>query len=484
MAADRPDVVRLHEVVWSALKGSGIPVHRYESEFAGAIETHIQLLAYVPGEALNFLNFCQLHKQHLHELLRRNPRRSTCIYCLAHAWSDEEIDVALLPDPKQLCSAIETGATQADMDISAFCELLECLYRKDKLEQGMDFARGRLRERLDLYSKVADSKGLSPYGRRTALHHKAKALRNLREFAQATQLAESIAAQYDSPATNLLLAKLLLYGDAAAVERGRTLLLQILDEAKSAPDQAEISVVLASIEVLGWGLLTKAIPNALPEALAIYGELVADLITSSAARGFDQAFVAFAAIGRALRYHDEALFMKVLQPLGQVTPEEARDDKERAAWGHIFLSASEARTITDSQAYLELALRFYDSLAAPDPFIRQQKGHALCQLSRYPEARAVLEPLVAEQPNPWNRYWLSKALADHREFERAIELVDEALAEPKAANFRSALLEQRFDVRQARGDHDAIEDLQRAHAACRDGKYKAALARKLAALQT
>ena len=28
LAADRPDVVRLHEVVWSALKSSGIPVHR------------------------------------------------------------------------------------------------------------------------------------------------------------------------------------------------------------------------------------------------------------------------------------------------------------------------------------------------------------------------------------------------------------------------------------------------------------------------
>lgn len=483
LSADRPDVVRLHEVVWSALRGSGIPIYRYETEFATGMETHIEQLAFIPGETLNFFNYCQLHQRHLYELLKQNPRRSTCLYCLAHAWSDEEIDVALLPDPKELCSAIQTGSTLEDIDISAFCELLECLYRRDKIDHGIDVAREKLAGRLDLYSKAADSKGLSAYGRRTALHHKAKALRNLRRFDEATQLGESIAAQYHSSATNLLLARLLLYGDKAAVERARSLLLQILDDAKTAPDKAEISVVLASIETLGWGLLTKAIPNALAEALAVYGELVADYITSSAARGFDQAFVSFAAIARALRYHDEDTFLRVLQSLGRVRPEDARDDKERAAWGHIFLSASEARSIDKPKEYLGLALEFYDALKDPEPFIRQQKGHALCRLSRFDEARAVLQPLVDEQPNPWNRYWLSKVLANSKEFDRAIALIDDALAEPKAAKFKAALFEQRFEIRKARADADAIDDLRKAHEACLDGKYKGALAKKLAELQ-
>lgn len=483
LSADRQDVVRLHEVVWSALKGSGIPIHRHETAFATGMETHIEQLAFIPGEALNFLNFCQLHQRHLHELLKQNPRRSTCLYCLTHAWSDEEIDVALLPDPKELCSAIQTGATREDIDISAFCELLECLYRRDKIDHGIDVARDKLAVRLDLYSKAADSNGVSAYGRRTALHHKAKALRNLRRFDEATNLGELIAAQDYSPATNLLLARLLLYGDVAAVERARSLLLRILDDAKTAPDKAEISVVLASIETLGWGLLKKAIPNALADALTEYGELVADYITSSAARGFDQAFVSFAAIGRALRYYDEDAFLRVLRSLGRVRPEDARDDKERAAWGNIFLSASEARTIDKSQEYLGLALEFYDSLKAPDPFIRQQQGHALCRLLRFNDARAVLEPLVAEQPNPWNRYWLSVALADNNEFDRAIALIDDALVEPKAANFKAALFEQRFDLRKARGDVDAIDDLRKAQDACVDGKHKGAISRKLATTQ-
>jgi hypothetical protein len=94
------------------------------------MESHIVHLAFEPGEALNFLNFCQLHKLQLQELLKANPKRSTCLYCLAHAWSDEEIDPAALPDPKELCADIETGATREDIDVSAFCELIECVYRR------------------------------------------------------------------------------------------------------------------------------------------------------------------------------------------------------------------------------------------------------------------------------------------------------------------------------------------------------------------
>lgn len=483
LAADRPDVVRLHEVVWSALKSSGIRLQLYATEFAAAMEAQIVHLAFSPGEALNFLNFCQLHKRQLEQELERNRKESTCIYCIAHAWLDEEINVAMLPDPKQLCSDIETGATTRDIDVSAFCELLECLYRRDKVDGGLDSARANLTGRLGLYAKVADAKGLSPYGQRTVLHHKAKALRNLKRYDEATALCESIVKNYDSPATNLLLAKLLLYGDGSAVERARSLLVQILHDAKIAPEKAEISVVLASIEALGWGLLKKAIPNALADALAVYGETVADLISSSAARGFDQAFVSFAAIGRALRYHDEGLFLRVLSSLGRVRPEDARDDKERAAWGHIYLSASEAPSIENANEYATLALEFYESLREPNPFERQQTGHAMCQLSRFDEAGEILETLVKEEPNAWNRFWLSKVVVHRGDFGRAVELIDAALVEPKAGSYAATFLEQRFNIRKARGDADAIVDLQKAHDSCVDGKYKGALAKRLAALQ-
>ncbi|MCY3008138.1 MAG: tetratricopeptide repeat protein [Planctomycetota bacterium] len=479
LSADRHDVIRLHEVVWAALKSTGIPIHRYETEFSTKLETHVQQLAFSPGEALNFLNFCQIHKSHLQRLLSANPKRSSCLYCLAHAWSSEEIIPASLPDPKELSTDLETGAVNQDIDVSAFCELLECLYRRDKLDLGEDDARKSLEQRIHLYSRVAQTKTISSFGRRTVLHHKAKALRNLKRFDDAKELAEDVAREYNSPATNLLLARLLLYGDVSDVERGRKLLLSILESARTNPDDASISVVLASIETLGWGLLNKGIPNALPEALNTYGGLVAEFIMASAARGFDQAFVSFANIGRALRYHDENLFLEVLSSLGIVRPEEIGDDKEREAWGNIYLSASDAKTVENTDEYAILALAFFDSLSNKSDFVVQQMGHAYFRLRRYEDAKLVLSPLVDRKPNAWNRYWLAKAIGELGEFDRAIVLIDEAIEEPKAANFRAALYEQRFELRRKRGDEKAVEDLNLALDVCKDDKHKGSISKKL-----
>ena len=288
-----------------------------------------------------------------------------------------------------------------------------------------------------------------------------------------------MSAEYDSPATDLLLARLLLRADVESIKRAKSLLLGILEKAKTTPEKAEISVVLASIETLGWGQLNKALPNALPDALSEYGRLVADFIMSSTSRGFDQALVSFAAIGRALRYHDEELFMSVLQTLGHVAPVDARDDKERAAWGHIYLSAADVRGCDNADAYATFALEFYDSLKRQDNFVFQQKGHCLFRLSRFKEACEILEPLVRTEPNPWNRYWLSKALCELGDLNQAITLIDEALAEPKAESYRATLLEHRYEIRKKRGDQKAIEDLQQAHHICQDGKHKGSLANKL-----
>ena len=483
VAADRHDVVRLHEAVWSALRSSGIPYYRYESTFEEAIDAHIKHLAFSPGEALNFRNFCDLHKKLIQEMLSANPKRSTCVYCLSHAWSDTEIDPSILPDPAALCADVETGALREDIDVSAFCEIVESLYRRDKLDHGIDKARQLLGSRLKLFDNIADTTGLTPHARRTALHHKAKALRNLRRFDAAIELAESVANEFDSPATDLLLAKLLLYGDADSAEKARLLLVGILRRAKESPEQAEISVVLASIETLGWGLLSKASSNALSNALDEYGDLVADYIVSSAARGFDHAIISFAAIGRTLRYQNEGLFLDVFNALGNAKPEDVADPRERAAWGNIYLAASDAQSIDNADEYAAMALDFFESIDNPDSFLLQQKGHCLVKLARYEDARGILQQLVDASPNPWNRYWLAKTLTEIGEFDEAVALLDDALRDPKRGKFEATLWEQRFETRTRRGDEDAFEDLEKAIKVCKDDKYGNAMANKLAEIK-
>lgn len=484
LSADRHDVLRLHEIVYSSLSSLAIDTELYVGEFEQRIDEHITHLAFGTGEALNFLNFCEIHHKLLEQMLRANPRRSTCLYCVTHAWSDGEVDNSLLPDPLDLCSDIEAGNSTNDIDVSALREVIEALYRRAKLSHGPDEARETLSKHLELYSRAADADGVSAVGRRTALHHKSKTFRNLKRYSEAEQLCETVLSEFGSPETKLLFARLLLHGSREKIVRARTLLLEILEEATTKPDEAEISVVLAAIETLGRWQLSKELPNAITDALDQYGRLVADYIMSSAARGFDQAFVAFAAIGRRLRYHNEPLFFEVLTSLPATGPEDARDDKERAAWGDILLSASDAHGIDDCKKYASAALEFYDSLKVQSHYILQQKGHCLLQLGRPTDVRALLRPEVAEAGNPWNRYWLSKAELELGELDESLKLIDEALSDPRSKGYRSAFLEHRYEIRRKQGDADAVSDLQAAHDQCNDAKHKGSIATKLAQLRS
>jgi len=61
-------------------------------------------------------------------------------------------------------------------------------------------------------------------------------------------------------------------------------------------------------------------------------------------------------------------------------------------------------------------------------------------------------------------------------------VISEALDDPKAKTYRSALLELRWEIRNASDDPGAIDDLRSAHDSCLDDKHRDALAKKIAAV--
>jgi tetratricopeptide (TPR) repeat protein len=477
-AADRADVLRVHEIVYSSMQTIALHVDRYEAEFNSRLDSYIEQLAFERGTSLQFLSFCQVHSSRLEDLLTRNPNRSGCLFCLAHAWSDQEIELSLLGDPLSRAQALTTSTVIRDIDVSAICESVEAIYRKRKQLSGISAARSTLDQCLGVFDDLADSPHTSRNGRRTAIHHKAKALRNLQRYDEAIELCESILREHDSPATQLLLARLLIFKDKADIERAKNLLFEILKRAQESASTAEVSVTLAAIETLGrWQL-----KQWFREALEQFGALVTNLIVESAERGLDQAYSAFASIGRELRYNNQELFVRVFEQMPAFTPEDARDDKERSAWGHILLAASQALLLARSNQLAMEALEFYDSIASPDDFTIQEKGHALVILNRNAEAVELLSPLVSRTPNPWNRYWLSKGLLGIGRQDEALEMVNEALKDPKAKDYLATLFEQRWEIRNSTGDPGAIDDLRSAHDSCRDAKHRDALAKKIAAV--
>jgi tetratricopeptide (TPR) repeat protein len=367
------------------------------------------------------------------------------------------VDPQLVGDLVARANEIQEAKEPKDIDVSAVCEAVEAIYRKTKSNVGIDAARRTLEGHLGVFSTLANAPRVSPVARRTAIHHHAKALRNLKRFDEAVKLCETILATHESPATKLLLARLLLSAsDPTAPARAKQLLFELLEHAQASPESAEISVTLAAIETLGrWQLKQWH-----RESLYKFGDLVADYIVASAERGFDLAFVAFAAIGRELRYNDPERFVKIFERLPRRTPEEAVDDQELAAWGDILLSASEIAAIGRAEQLATQALQFYGAISNPKPYHVQQRGHALVFLGRDEEAATVLRPVVASNPNPWNRYWLSKALFALGDRSEAIRLIDDALADPKSESFRAAMLQHRWEIRKAQGDPAAVENLK------------------------
>lgn len=477
LAPDRRDVVRLHDIVMATLPVIQLPVGRFSNEFDRALDAHVEGLAFRAASDLAFLNLCQLHRDQFERILAATPGRDACMYCLLHAWIDQEIDPSMIGDLMARARGLAAMRFPPDIAIITVLELVEGLYRRAKLDNGIADARTLLESLIPVFVTLEDANGVSEDAKLRVFHHHAKAFKNLERYAEAIAICEKVLTQRRLPATRLLLARLLMFEEPSR-EKAKDLLFELLRDAKATPEQAEISVTLAAITAIGQWQLKAWFRDALVE----FGELAANYIVDAAARGFDQAFVAFAAIGRELQFNDDALFQKVISQLPQRSVEDIRDDKERAAWGDILLTAAKAAEGAARDALLHKALECYEALSQPAAYNKQQMGQVLVLLGRFDNAVRVLDPLVEIGPNPWNRYWLSKALLALRQTERAKALVEAALGDPKVGTYRAALLEHRFEVRKAIKDPLAIEDLKAAVAACDSAKYKAALTRRLSEL--
>ncbi len=477
LAPDRQDALRIHDIVKAAVTTLEIHVGKFTTGFNATLDSHIEALVVDSSDDLTFFTLCQLHRGLLTRLLREDPNRYGCLYVLLHSWSNDEIDTVLIGNLSQRAADITSTLYPSDVQVVTIVEAMEALYRREKWTSGPTAAKEVLRSQMAIFENLTSAKNLSEATHLRVLHHKAKALRNLKQFADATPLCRQILEKQNLRATRLLLARLLAFEESSRKE-AKDLLVGLLEEAQNDP-HSDISVTLAAITVLGQSQLEVW----LRDALTKYGPFLAMLILEAAARGFDHAFVAFAAIGRNLQFNDEQLFFQIFDQLPIRALDDVRDDSERAAWGDILLAAAKAKEGDKREGLLAEALQWYESLRQPKPYHLQQKGQTLYLLRKYGESAAVLGPLVEESPNPWNRYWLSKCLLATKDNAGALRLIDEALDDSRSDRFRSAMLEHRYDVRIATNDSDAASDLREAFDRCENPKYKAALAKRLESLR-
>jgi hypothetical protein len=186
-AADQLTSLRLHDVVFASLQAAGMLGTVQPATFDDALESYILEASTQPSLSLISVSASLKHK--LEALVRAGDHRSAFIYALVAAWNPAEFDPVLVGDPMDAAKALQgRRGANVRIEISVILEIIEGLYRYDKISLGMDGARAALEARLPIFDMLIGLDGLADRQVAELRHHKGKALNILRHTAEATKL--------------------------------------------------------------------------------------------------------------------------------------------------------------------------------------------------------------------------------------------------------------------------------------------------------
>jgi hypothetical protein len=408
-------------------------------------------------------------------------RRPAFLYCLLVGWDPAEVDPAVIGDTEAYAKSLDSGPPPEPIVVSVALESVETLYRYEKSAVGIDAAKAHLRDALSIFDTLGGLRGLTERSRVEVQHHRGKALNLIGESAEAVKAFESVlAGPCPLPASQLQLLRIYAKQKKYA-DRAQALVSEILRAARQAPQDVASSIVLGSIESLSGAVP----PERQKEIYADYGEMIEERILTSAMAGADQAYQAFAVVGRFWAWNEPERFKSVFNSLPRGSVAEATRDYDRLAYGEILLEAGGATDLPAEERTqaLEDSLQFFEAIEKPSPFQLRKKGELLVKMSRWPDAETVLIPLDAKQ-EPWRSYWLAKPRLGAGRAQDALMDINVALGKIDAASqYWSTFKAVHYEIRVVLGDPGAIDDLREAVATCRNARHKAILEKRLAAAE-
>ena len=459
-AADRPAVIRLHDVVYASLKVQGWLSAERAAVLDQQLDVHLCML--IEEESLALLMLATAMRTKLESIAKTRFSPAVLVALLA-VWRPDEVDTDALSAPEAYLSELEVRGTPVSyVEVRLILETIESLYRVDKLES-IDTAKARLTDRLPLFERLLALRLLNTSSLAETRHHWGKAFKILGRVEDASREFETVMASADPlDATRLQLIRLYAGSDDRAVH----LADEILTAART-PLTVISSVVLGVMENLSW-----AKGPALHALFDKHADLIEREIIEAADAGFEQAYAALASVGRYWSWHEPAKLKNIFGAI-PVPAVETADDRTSAALGEILLKLAKSNFPPDRELQNQ-AVSYYRSIAEPSDFHLQKYGEVLIDLRQFPEAEAVLMRVSNIMSDAFATYRLSQAKLGQGHSEEALCLIDAALATLDEAKqkFAGSFLAHRFKVRQAKADPDAIDDLDKAIAASEPGKYR------------
>jgi tetratricopeptide (TPR) repeat protein len=469
-AADRPSVVRLHDIIFSVLAAESLDPGR-AGELDNALESYLERVS--EQNTAEFWNASSILRPKLEALAAGGDRRPAFLLAMLHTWTAAQFKPSLLLDPAtavaRLAGAPETRTPAA---IAAIIETIERTYLHDRQRVGVDRAKALLADRISIFDAFLDLKNLDSTEIARIEHHKGKALARTGRRSEAIALFESLLTRPRAiPETKLQLIRLHQRNPGEA-EHVATWSRELLDGA--AAGLVARSLTLAVMENLPWGdddwrrLL-----------IAEYGAQIEQTIIAGAESGMPQAYRALASIGRYWARHNPAPLRRVFQAVPPWTLENDLDDEDRGAYAELLMAVS-ALGDENELSQREEALTFFEAIVRPSPYQRQRHAELLLDMGAHDRAKEQLQNHPELETNPFVMRLMARAELAGDNADRALIWIDRALVGLKVERFRSEFLELRYLILTELDDPAAVDDLRRACAAAALGRERDRLEAELA----
>lgn len=451
---DRGGVVRLHDVVFTALRSlSRIDAARSE-ELNFAARNFIGEVAQEPG--LRMWSFVRSMMPKLEDLVTCGHDDGTFLYALLAVWESDEVRKDLVGDPHDMVDRI-IGRQRSALAVITIIEAIEQLFLNDKNE-GDRVAQSRLEHRLPIFQRLASISDLTSRERSQIQHHEGKALRRLNRTGEATKRFEAVlAGPYPMDEASLQLVTI-YRGDPEKADKTVELVDSVFARVRAGEDVA-YSVILGLVERLPAGE-----GDWRNDVISRHAEVIKTTIVKASNEGVGQGPRAFAPLARFISTEMPDLFQSIFSELPRPAVDSLESDSDRFAWAEIY---SEAARIygSDSVALRTTALGFHDAIEKKTDFHLQRRAELLLDLHIYSEAETTLFYLSDRKPSEWIDRLMARARLALGDPSGALKLIDQAILQLRAEHFRSEFLELRYDIRLALADELASEDLVRAIAA-------------------
>ena len=452
-AADRSGVVRLHDVVFAALSGEWCSPSR-SAELNTALEAYLQTASREAG--LRLWTTARILRPKLEKLVSEGIRPAAFRYALLLVWDPGEVQPELVGDPFADADAI-SGDPQDPLAVIAVIEAIEQLFLYDKLE-GDEIAKARLKARLPAFDMAAELPRLTDRQAAEVQHHKGKALKRLGDLPAAANLFERVLSG-PSPLHEARLQLIDIYRtDPTQVDRVIELVDDILGR-RIREQEVTYSVLLGVVERLPWGSGSWR-----AGLIRRHAEAIERTIVEAADVGVQQAFTAFAALGRYLSTEEPTMFRRILEKLPEPAPESLQTDSDRFCWAEIHFEAARLQG-ADALGLWARALALYEAEIRPQRFHLQRRAELLIEMGRSIEGEALLRKREDLETSEWLQRLMARARLAQGDARDALMWINKALDRLKAEHFRSEFLELRYDIRTVLGDVHAGEDLVKARAA-------------------